>query len=104
GALRAQAAALSLPLHKSAVLACSRLFYFLAGLLALWQRGGEALIPASLQPDAIAAAGSYVLREHDVKRGQRNFSVTTASTEAIDSFSCRLALYTAGSTGAPKRV
>jgi acyl-coenzyme A synthetase/AMP-(fatty) acid ligase len=83
--------------QRDAIIACARPFNFLAALLALWQRGGVALIPASLQPDAIAAAGSYVLRDHDVaqgKRGQRDFSVSAG----------RLALYTSGSTGAPKRV
>jgi acyl-coenzyme A synthetase/AMP-(fatty) acid ligase len=112
GELRGRAAALSLR-QRDAVIACARPFNFLAALLAVWQRGGEALIPASLQPDAIAAAGNYVLRDHDVeKRGQSNFSVTKGSSEAIDlfqencsdPFSCQLALYTSGSTGAPKRV
>jgi len=96
GALCGRAAALSLK-KRDAVIACARPFNFLAALLAVWQRGGEALIPASLQPDAIAAAGSYVLRDHDVadaKGGQSNFSVREG----------RLALYTSGSTGAPKRV
>ncbi len=96
GDLCRRAAAISLR-QRDAVIACAQPFNFLAALLAVWQRGGEALIPASLQPDAIAAAGSYVLRDHDVaeaKRGQSNFSVTEG----------RLALYTSGSTGTPKRI
>jgi len=66
GELRGRAAALSLK-QRDAVIACARPFNFIAALLAVWQRGGEALIPASLQPDAIAAAGSYVLRDHDLQ-------------------------------------
>jgi acyl-coenzyme A synthetase/AMP-(fatty) acid ligase len=96
GDLCRRAAAISLR-QRDAVIACAQPFNFLAALLAVWQRGGEALIPASLQPDAVAAAGSYVLRDHDAaeaKRGQTNFSVTEG----------RLALYTSGSTGMPKRI
>lgn len=97
GELRGRAAALSLK-KRDAVLACARPFNFLAALLAVWQRGGEALIPASLQPDAIAAAGNYVLHDHDVPLpGTGDLSLPPAAL-------CRLALYTSGSTGAPKRV
>jgi acyl-coenzyme A synthetase/AMP-(fatty) acid ligase len=96
GDLSRRAAAISLR-QRDAVIACAQPFNFLAALLAVWQRGGEARIPASLQPGAIAAAGSYVLRDHDVaeaKRSQSNFSVTEG----------RLALHTSGSTGTPKRI
>ena len=111
GTLRGRAAALSLT-KRDAVIACARPFNFLAALLAVWERGGEALIPASLQPDAIAAAGSNVVRDHDVEGGQSTFSVTRHASAATDlfqkncsdPFSCRLALYTSGSTGTPKCV
>lgn len=96
GELQGRASALALR-KRDAVIACAQPFNFLAALLAVWQRGGEALIPASLQPDAIAAAGSYVLRDHDVsevKRAAPDLSLTQG----------RLALYTSGSTGTPKRV
>ena len=86
-----------------AVLACSRPFTFLTALLAVWTRGREALVPASLQPDAIsmlAQPGVAVVRDAEVDALQP----VEASLRLPAPSSCRLALYTSGSTGEPKRI
>jgi len=103
-----RAAALSRQLDASrataVVLACARPFPFLTALLAAWRGGREVLIPASLQPEAIAmlkAPGVDVLRDTDIDA----LSTTTSTLLNVPvAASCRLALYTSGSTGAPKRV
>ena len=106
--LSARAAALSRQLEASGatavVLACARPFPFLTALLAAWRGRREALIPASLQPEAIAmlrGSGVVVLRDTDIDA----LSFTTSSLLNVSvAATCRLALYTSGSTGAPKRV
>jgi acyl-coenzyme A synthetase/AMP-(fatty) acid ligase len=88
---------------RGAVLACTRPFAFLTGVLALWHAGRDALIPASLQPESIAALeapGVPVLRDGDVE----TLSASAGHLHLPGPASCRLALYTSGSTGAPKRV
>jgi acyl-coenzyme A synthetase/AMP-(fatty) acid ligase len=107
GELSGRAVALADALEERArhgvVLACSRPFTFLIALLATWARSREALVPASLQPDAIsrlAQPGVAVLRDAEVDALQPAEGRLRLPAPS----SCRLALYTSGSTGAPKRV
>ena len=96
---RARVAALAARLDADAVLACEKPLNFLAALLALWSRGHTALVPSSLQPAAVAAVAGTVLRDADVENATGS---TTLSLPAAAQ--CQLALYTSGSSGAPKRV
>jgi acyl-coenzyme A synthetase/AMP-(fatty) acid ligase len=108
GELCGRAATLSRQLDasgaKAVVLACARPFPFLTALVAAWRGGREVLIPASLQPEAIAmlkGTAGVVLRDTDID------ALSTPSSTLLNvpaAASCRLALYTSGSTGAPKRV
>jgi len=98
-AFRTRVAALAARLDADAVLACEKPLNFLAALLALWSRNHTALVPPSLQPAAIAALGGRVLRDADVE------DATGSATLSLPApAQCRLALYTSGSTAAPKRV
>lgn len=96
---RARVAALAARLDADAVLACEKPLNFLAALLALWSRRRTALVPPSLQPAAVSAVAGKVLRDGDVEdaTGFSELSLPAAAQ-------CRLALYTSGSSGAPKRV
>jgi acyl-coenzyme A synthetase/AMP-(fatty) acid ligase len=96
---RARVAALATHLDADTVLACEKPLNFLAALLALWSRGHTALVPPSLQPAAVSALAGKVLRDTDVESatGSSELSLPAAAQ-------CRLALYTSGSSGAPKRV
>jgi acyl-coenzyme A synthetase/AMP-(fatty) acid ligase len=96
---RARVAALSARLDADAVLACEKPLNFLAALLALWSRRHTALVPPSLQPAAVAAVAGKVLRDADIENatGSSTLSLPVAAQ-------CRLALYTSGSSGTPKRV
>jgi acyl-coenzyme A synthetase/AMP-(fatty) acid ligase len=96
---RARVAALAAHLDADAVLACEKPLNFLAALLALWSRGHTALVPPNLQPAAVSAIAGRVLRDTDVEN--TTGSVTLSLPAAAR---CRLALYTSGSSGAPKRV
>jgi len=98
-AFRARVAALASRLDSDAVLACEKPLNFLAALLALWSRGRQALVPPSLQPAAVSAIAGRALRDGDVE------AATGSSELALPpAAQCRLALYTSGSSGAPKRV
>jgi len=96
---RTRVAALASQLDADAVLACEKPLNFLAALLALWSQERVALVPPSLQPAAIEAITGKVLRDVDVERA--NGSCALSLPPAAQ---CRLALYTSGSSGAPKRV
>ncbi|HEX9395810.1 MAG TPA: AMP-binding protein [Burkholderiales bacterium] len=88
-----------------AVIACARPLGFLAALLALWHCGRVALVPPSLQPDAVAAlacADAPVLRDEDVERPASRADAAALALPAAAR--CRLALYTSGSSGTPKRI
>jgi len=99
GAFQARVAALAASIESDAVLACERPLNFLAATLALWSRRRTALVPPSLQPAAVAALAGKVLRDADVERATGSCELSLPSAEQ-----CRLALYTSGSTGEPKRV
>ncbi|HUQ25677.1 MAG TPA: AMP-binding protein [Burkholderiales bacterium] len=98
-AFRARVAALATRTDTDAVLACEKPLNFLAALLALWSRRRVALVPPSLQSAAVSSIAGEVLRDADVEKaaGSTDLSLPAAGE-------CRLALYTSGSSGAPKRV
>lgn len=98
-AFRARVAALASRLDADAVLACEKPLNFLAALLALWAKERTALVPPSLQPAAVSAIAGKVLRDADVEN-----ATGTAELSLPAAAQCRLALYTSGSSGAPKRV
>lgn len=96
---RARVAALAAQVDADAVLACEKPLNFLAALLALWAKKRTALVPPSLQPAAVSAVAGDLIRDADVEgaTGSAELSLPPAAQ-------CRLALYTSGSSGAPKRV
>jgi acyl-coenzyme A synthetase/AMP-(fatty) acid ligase len=96
---RSRVAALAARIDDDAVLGCQKPLNFLAALLALWAKRRTALVPPSLQPAAIASVGGKLLRDVDVEEptGSAALSLPPAAQ-------CKLALYTSGSSGAPKRV
>jgi acyl-coenzyme A synthetase/AMP-(fatty) acid ligase len=98
-AFRGRVAALAAGIDADAVLACEKPLNFLAALLALWSKKRVALVPPTFQPAAVAAIEGKVLRDADVE------NATGAAPLALPpAGDCRLALYTSGSSGAPKRV
>jgi acyl-coenzyme A synthetase/AMP-(fatty) acid ligase len=100
---RARVAALAASVDADAVLACERPLNFLAALLALWAKRRTALVPPSLQQAAVESLGGKVLRDADVE-GAAGRNAGSAALSLPPAADCRLALYTSGSTAAPKRV
>lgn len=94
---RARVAALASRVDADAVLSCEKPLNFLAAMLALWCKRRVALVPPSLH--AVSEIPASVIRDVDVEeaKGSADLSLPPAAQ-------CRLALYTSGSTGAPKRV
>jgi acyl-coenzyme A synthetase/AMP-(fatty) acid ligase len=88
---------------SAAVLACSRPLLFLSALLGTWLAGREALVPQSLQPQAVGslAGDGIVLLDDEHTASQR---AGHAGRALPAPHACRLALYTSGSTGVAKRV
>lgn len=99
GELVARVAAVASRLDADAVLACEKPLNFLAAMLAVWVRRRVALVPPTFQEAALAAIGARVLRDADVEGASG-----TAPLSLPAPAQCRLALYTSGSSGAPKRV
>ena len=98
-AFRARVAAVASRIEADSVVACEKPLNFLAALLALWARQCTALVPPAFQPAAIEAIGGAVLRDADVEG-----SSGAAALVLPPAAQCRIALYTSGSSGAPKRV
>lgn len=98
-AFQARVAALAPRLDSDAVLACEKPLNFLAALLAVWVKRRVGLVPPSLQPAAVAAVAGKVLRDADVEAASGS-----AALSLPPAAQCRLALYTSGSSGKPKRV
>lgn len=94
---RSRVAALASRIDADAVLSCEKPLNFLAAILALWCRRRAALVPSTLQ--AVSEIPAAVIRDADVETasGSCELSLPPAAQ-------CRMALYTSGSTGAPKRV
>lgn len=99
GAFRARVAALAARIDADAVLACEKPVNFLAALLALWSKRRVALVPPSLQPAAVSVLAGKVIRDADAERAGES-----AEASLPPAAECRLALYTSGSSGEPKRV
>jgi acyl-coenzyme A synthetase/AMP-(fatty) acid ligase len=93
----ARVSALAARIDSDCVLACEKPLNFLAALLALWSKKRTALVPPSLH--YLAEIDAPPIRDADVEgaKGTSELSLPAATQ-------CRLALYTSGSTGAPKRV
>ena len=98
-AFQARVAALAARVDCDAVLACEKPINFLAALLAVWVKRRVGLVPPSLQPAAISAIPGRVLRDAEVEGATGSVEISLPPAAQ-----CRLALYTSGSTGEPKRV
>lgn len=73
---------------------------FAVGLFALMQAGAEVVVPPNNQPGTLAAlSGAWDLLVDDDFPAQGAVPLVP-----LDAATCRLAFYTSGSTGAPKRV
>ena len=94
---RSRVAALASRVDTDAVLSCEKPLNFLAAMLALWCKGRVALVPPSLH--AVSEMPGIVIRDSDVEEAAGSIPLALpAATQ------CKLALYTSGSSGAPKRV
>lgn len=104
GDFAARVAALAASLHHSPAtkytLACEQPQHFLIALLALWQAGRTALIPANFQQATVAQLGAPLLDDATVQ----NALPSTDALSPLDPHHCHLALFTSGSSGEPKRI
>lgn len=87
------------------LLACATAYEFAVALLAIWHAGRRAVVPPSLQPDAVAAARAYadgMIESLDGWRLERD--VAADRLLPFDPALTFVDLYTSGSTGSPKRI
>jgi acyl-coenzyme A synthetase/AMP-(fatty) acid ligase len=100
------------PIHRG-MLVAEDSYWFLVGLLALFQAGAEIVLPPNAQPgtlETLRDTADLVVSDRALDGFGRGFVLAPAGApggialRALDPEACRLILFTSGSTGERKRV